>query len=43
MRIPFLILTPVSIFLGFAVSLTSSNVIAFVDVFLVFLGADKVR
>lgn len=39
MRIPFLILTPVSIFLGFAVTVVSSNSIASVDVFLVLLGA----
>ena len=39
MRVSFLILTPVSIFLGFAVTVVSSNSIASVDVFLVLLGA----
>lgn len=39
MRIPFLILTPLSIFLGFSTSVATSIEISFFDLFLVLLGA----
>lgn len=39
MRIPFLILTPASIFLGFATSYMTSDQIQYSDLFLVLLGA----
>ncbi len=39
MRIPFLILTPVSIFLGFSTSLTTTEQISYFDFFLVLTGA----
>jgi len=39
MRIPFLILTPVSIFLGLATSVMASEQIAYIDFFLVLVGA----
>ncbi len=39
MRIPFLILTPASIFLGFATSYMTSAQINYFDLFLVFVGA----
>ncbi len=38
MRLPFLILTPVSIFLGFATALASAVQINYFDLFLVFVG-----
>jgi len=39
MRIPFLILTPVSIFLGFATSVTASEQMSYFDFLLVLGGA----
>jgi len=39
MRIPFLILTPVAIFLGFAISITASEQVSYFDFFLVLVGA----
>lgn len=39
MRVPFLVLTPVSVFLGYATSLVSTFRIQYLDLFLVLIGA----